>query len=146
MKIKIIQQKCNCIYPCKVELQLCLPRPLFSVITTLLPGRWKGQAPLTEHLLKRIFQSYGKMSPLSKASPWTCEVINSFRLQPITLIQLLVIKKWPEIYQMSLLSEITCFWQLWKIEDSLKCVVSILLEVIYLFIFAFPGDTRNIRF
>lgn len=122
--------------------------PLISVITTLLSGRWNGQAPLSEHLLKRIFQSYGKMSPFSKASPWTCEVINSFRLQPITLIQLLVIKKWPKIYQMSLLSEITCFWQLWKIEDSHWNVWSVycLKSFIYLFIFTFPEGIGNIRF
>lgn len=81
-----------------IILRLCLhvpnsqPYVLLCDNIIFLPRRWKGQVPQSEHELKRIFQSYGKMSPFLKARPWTCKVTNSSRLQPITLIQLLVVK------------------------------------------------------
>lgn len=105
-----------------------------------LPGRWKGQAQQSEHQLKRIFQSYGKMSQFSKARPWTCKVTNSSRLQPIILIQLLVVKiinlSDVRVIRNNLLLAVVENWRL-----ALDWVVSILLEVKL-----FPGDLTNIRY
>jgi len=110
-----------------------------------LPGRWKGHAQQSEHKLKRIFQSYGKMSPFSKARPWTRKVTNRSRLQPITLIQPLVVKITNLsdvcVIRNNLLLAVVENWRL-----TLDWVVSLLLEVNNFFITLFPGDLRNIRF
>ena len=111
-----------------------------------LPGWWKGHTQQSVHQLKRIFQSHGKMSPFSKARPWTRKVTNSSRLQPITLIQLLVVK----ITNLSDVGVIRNNTLLAVVENwrlTLDWVVSLLLEVnnssIKLF---FLGSSRNIRF
>lgn len=53
-----------------------------------LPGWWKGQAQQIEEDFSVLWQNVS----IFKVRPWTCKVTNSFRLQTITLTQLLVFK------------------------------------------------------
>lgn len=107
-----------------------------------VPG--KGQLQQSEHQLKRIFQSHGKMSWFSLTRPWTCKVTNSSRLQPIILIQLLVVKI-ANLSDVCVIREnlLLALVENWR--PALDWVAGILCEVDNLFIKLFSRDLRNIR-
>lgn len=91
---------------------------------------------------QRIFQSYVKTSPFSEARPWTPKVTNSSRLQPINLIQRLVVKLTNlsdvRVIGKGSLSAVAENWSL-----AWDWVARIWLEVNNFFTSVFPANIRS---